>query len=97
VGGSFYLENAGFYKQCTEGNECYSSSLIPSGVTTKFNGVDDVSCKWLWDTNGGLRKNLIKEFKLDSGLDNEEADDIMRAFATNIINTIEFCCNPTWN
>ncbi|VVM26220.1 hypothetical protein BSPWISOXPB_4424 [uncultured Gammaproteobacteria bacterium] len=26
----------------------------------------------------GLRKNLIKEFKLDSGLDNEEADDIMR-------------------
>jgi hypothetical protein len=39
----------------------------------KFNGVDDVSCKWLWDTNGGLRKNLIKEFKLDSGLDNEEA------------------------
>jgi hypothetical protein len=54
VGGSFYLENAGFYKQCTEGGECYSSSLIPSGVTTKFNGVDDVSCKWLWDNHSSL-------------------------------------------
>jgi hypothetical protein len=27
VGGSFYLENAGFYKQCTEGNECYRSGF----------------------------------------------------------------------
>jgi len=80
VGGSFYLENAGFYKQCTAGNECYSSSLIPSGVTTKFSGVDNVSCDWLWNTNGGLRKNLIKEFKLDSALDNDEADDIMRNY-----------------
>ena len=89
VGGSFYLENAGFYKQCTEGNECYSSSLIPSGVTTKFNGVDDVSCKWLWDTNGGLRKNLIKEFKLDKDLDNEEADDIMRSYLKSSDNFVD--------
>jgi hypothetical protein len=89
VGGSFYLENAGFYKQCTEGGECYSSSLIPSGVTTKFNGVDDVSCKWLWGTNGGLRKNLIKEFKLDSGLDNEEADDIMRDYLKSSDNFVD--------
>jgi hypothetical protein len=52
-------------------------------------GVDDVSCKWLWDTNGGLRKNLIKEFKLDSGSDNEEADDIMRDYLKSSDNFVD--------
>lgn len=79
VGGSFYLENAGFYKPCTDGNQCYSSPLIPTGITTQFN-ESEVSCDWLWNTNGGLRKNLIKEFKLDTDLDNAEANDVMRNY-----------------
>jgi hypothetical protein len=54
-----------------------------------LNCFDDVSCKWLWDTNGGLRKNLIKEFKLDSGLDNEEADDIMRDYLKSSDNFVD--------
>ena len=37
----------------------------PAGFYAKINGAD-VSCEDLWSTNGGLRKNLIKEFKLES-------------------------------
>ncbi len=71
VGGSFYLENAGFYKPCTQGNQCYDSPLIPAGITTEFNGAE-VSCEQLWTTNGGLRQTLLKEFNLD----NDEEDEI---------------------
>jgi hypothetical protein len=35
------------------------------------------------------RKNLIKEFKLDSGLDNEEADDIMRDYLKSSDNFVD--------
>ena len=70
VGGSFYLENAGFYKPCTQGNQCYDSPLIPAGITTEFNGVE-VSCDQLWNTNGGLRQTLLQEFNLEDDEDDE--------------------------
>lgn len=65
VGGKYYLETEGFYKPCPVGGKCEKDPMIPAGITAKFTGID-VSCEWLWSTNGGLRKNLIKEFKLDS-------------------------------
>jgi hypothetical protein len=73
VGGSFYLENAGFYKPCTEGNKCYDSPLIPFGITAKFNGAE-VNCDQLWNTNGGLRQTLLKAFNLEDDEDDEIRD-----------------------
>lgn len=83
VGGSFYLENAGFYKPCTRGNSCYGSPLIPFGITTEFNGAE-VSCEDLWLTNGGLRQTLLQEFNLD-----DDEDDEIRDYLQHSDNTIE--------
>ncbi len=67
VGGQYYLQTEGFYKPCPIGigNECDKAPKTPAGFYAEINGAD-VSCEDLWTTNGGLRKNLIKEFKLGS-------------------------------
>jgi hypothetical protein len=83
VGGSFYLENTGFYKPCTKGNQCYDSPLIPFGITTEFNGAE-VSCDQLWNTTGGLRQTLLKEFNLD-----DDEDDDIRDYLQYSKNTID--------
>jgi hypothetical protein len=83
VGGSFYLENTGFYKPCTKGNQCYDSPLIPFGITTEFNGAE-VSCDQLWTTNGGLRQTLLKEFNLE-----DDEDDEIRSYLQHSENAID--------
>jgi hypothetical protein len=67
VGGQYYLQTEGFYKPCPIGigNQCDKAPKTPAGFYAEINGAD-VSCEDLWSTNGGLRKNLIKEFKLES-------------------------------
>jgi hypothetical protein len=67
VGGQYYLQTEGFYKPCPigVGNECDKAPKTPAGFYAQINGAD-VSCEDLWSTNGGLRKNLIKEFKLET-------------------------------
>jgi hypothetical protein len=83
VGGSFYLENAGFYKPCTKGNQCYDSPLIPFGITAKFNGAE-VSCDQLWNTNGGLKQTLLQEFNLE-----DDEDDEIRSYLQHSENAID--------
>jgi hypothetical protein len=67
VGGQYYLQTEGFYKPCPIGigNQCDKAPKTPAGFYAEINGAD-VSCEDLWSTNGGLRKNLIKEFKLET-------------------------------
>ena len=67
VGAQYYLQTEGFYKPCPIGigNECDKAPKTPAGFYAEINGAD-VSCEDLWSTNGGLRKNLIKEFKLET-------------------------------
>jgi hypothetical protein len=67
VGGQYYFQTEGFYKPCPIGigNECDKAPKTPAGFYAEINGAD-VSCEDLWSTNGGLRKNLIKEFKLET-------------------------------
>lgn len=77
VGGKYYLKTEGFYKPCPVGGKCQKDPVYPAGITTEFTGIE-VSCDWLWNTNGGLKKNLIKEFKLDSSNSDEWIDNQLR-------------------
>lgn len=68
VGGKYYLETEGFYKPCQirSNNECSKAPVTPAGFYASIYDDVAVSCEDLWLTNGGLKKNLIKEFKLES-------------------------------